>query len=111
MTSLTWRPSSPPCLLISAAHRLYPRSKAWPSSEKSPDSDKDAPMSSGPEDLLLPPPEDEPHAAMSPQASSAEVPRARNRARCVYGFIPALLPVEELGSVGWASVRRSVGYE
>jgi len=37
---------------MSAAHSWYPRSNAWPSAEKSPDSDSDAPIVIG--DLLAP---------------------------------------------------------
>src|SRR5215472_7038727 len=44
MVSLTRRPSIPPWAFTSLAHRLYPRSNAWPSAEKFPVKDSDAPM-------------------------------------------------------------------
>src|SRR5205823_13224294 len=46
--SLTWRPRMPPWAFTSLAHSWYPRSNAWPSAEKSPVSDSDAPMVIGP---------------------------------------------------------------
>src|SRR5271169_1193557 len=47
MISLTFRPSRPPWLFTSLAHRWYPLSNAWPSAVNAPlagVSDSDAPM-------------------------------------------------------------------
>src|SRR6266567_4680177 len=53
MVSLTWRPRMPPWAFTSLAHSWYPRSNAWPSAEKSPASDSDAPMVIGPVGCLV----------------------------------------------------------
>src|ERR1022692_2400798 len=66
MISLTWRPSIPPWLLTSLTHSWYPRWNAWPSAEKSPVSDSEAPIRIGCEPDALP---DEP-LPLLPQAAS-----------------------------------------
>src|SRR5258707_5393507 len=53
MVSLTWRPRMPPRAFTFLAHSWYPRSNAWPSAEKSPVSDSDAPMVIGPVGRLV----------------------------------------------------------
>src|SRR5215470_3186216 len=47
MVSLTGRPRMPPWALTSLAHSWYPFLNAWPSAEKSPVRDSDAPMMRG----------------------------------------------------------------
>src|SRR5215472_12148313 len=47
MVSLTCRPMMPPLAFTSAAHSSYPFLKAWPSSEKSPVRESDAPIEIG----------------------------------------------------------------
>src|SRR5215470_6536067 len=47
MVSLTCRPRMPPWALTSLAHSWYPFLNAWPSAEKSPVRDSDAPMVRG----------------------------------------------------------------
>src|SRR6266851_5775911 len=47
MVSLTCRPRMPPWAFTSLAHSWYPLSNAWPSAEKSPVRDSDAPMVMG----------------------------------------------------------------
>src|SRR4029077_3399589 len=44
MVSLTFRPRMPPWAFTSLAHSWYPSLNAWPSAEKSPVRDSDAPM-------------------------------------------------------------------
>src|SRR5262245_34235130 len=47
MVSLTGRPRMPPWAFTSLAHNWYPFLNAWPSAEKSPVRDNDAPMVRG----------------------------------------------------------------
>ena len=53
MVSSTLRPRIPPWAFTSLAHSWYPRSNALPSAEKSPVSDSDAPMVTGPVGWLV----------------------------------------------------------
>jgi len=76
MISLTWRPRIPPWLLTSLCHSWYPRWKAWPSEEKAPVSDSEAPMTIG-DSLCAPPPL--PQLASTDAATTVAAAKDKNR--------------------------------